>query len=81
MKITLLTDYRGVLTNEVFYLAGEHDLPDGIAQALVDAGRAITSRPTSLEIELPPKPKGNVTNIADVAKTTRTKRTRKPKAK
>ena len=68
MKITLLADYRGVLTNEVFYLAGEHDLPDRIAQALIKAGRAVAAEP---EVEEPaPKPK-----------TTRTKRTRKPKAK
>ena len=40
MKINLLADYRGILTNEQYYLAGEHDLPAGIAQALVDEGRA-----------------------------------------
>ena len=40
MKINLLADYRGVLTNEQYYLAGEHDLPAAVAQALVDEGRA-----------------------------------------
>jgi hypothetical protein len=40
MKVNLLHDYRGVLTNELFYLAGEHDLPEAVAQALIDAGRA-----------------------------------------
>jgi hypothetical protein len=40
MKINLLQDYRGVLTAEVYYLAGEHDLPEGVAQALIDDGRA-----------------------------------------
>ena len=68
MKIRLFSDYRGVLTNEVFYLAGEHVLPDGVAQALIKASRAVAVEP---EVEEPtPKPK-----------TTRTKRTRKPKAK
>lgn len=40
MKINLLNDYRGVLTSEQFLTAGEHDLPDGMAQALIDEGRA-----------------------------------------
>ena len=40
MKINLLADYRGVLTDELFYSAGVHDLPDAIASSLVDAGRA-----------------------------------------
>ena len=40
MKVNLLADYRGVLTDERFYPAGVHDLPDGQANAMVDAGRA-----------------------------------------
>ena len=40
MKINLLNDYRGVLTDEIYYLAGEHDLPDEQAKALLEAGRA-----------------------------------------
>ncbi len=40
MKIHLYADYRGVLTGEVFYAAGEHDLAEGTAVALVAAGRA-----------------------------------------
>ena len=40
MKIKLLADYRGVLTGEQFYTAGEHDLEEGTASALVAAGRA-----------------------------------------
>ena len=66
MKINLLSDYRGVLTNEQFYLAGEHDLSDSMAQALIKAGRAVAVEP--------PKP------AAVKTKTTR-RRTAKPKAK
>ena len=40
MKIHLYADYRGVLTGERFYAAGEHDLDEGAAIALVAAGRA-----------------------------------------
>lgn len=40
MRINLLNDYRGVLTGEQFYTAGEHDLEEGTASALVAAGRA-----------------------------------------
>jgi predicted flap endonuclease-1-like 5' DNA nuclease len=40
MKIKLLADYRGVLTGEQFFTAGEHDLPGGMAQALINEGRA-----------------------------------------
>ena len=40
MKINLLADYRGYLTNEQYYTKGEHDLPASIAGALVAAGRA-----------------------------------------
>jgi hypothetical protein len=42
MKIKLLADYRGVLTDEEYYTAGVYDLPDEQAKALVDAGRAET---------------------------------------
>lgn len=40
MKIKLLADYRGVLTAERFYTAGEHDFDENTAAALVAAGRA-----------------------------------------
>lgn len=40
MRINLLADYRGVLTNERFFVAGEYDLDGDIAAALVNAGRA-----------------------------------------
>ena len=51
MKVLLLADYRGVLTGEQYYEAGEHDLPAGIAQALVNDGRA-----ESLEPDPQPEP-------------------------
>lgn len=40
MKINLLADYRGILTNEVFYPAGVLDVDDAIAGRLVSGGRA-----------------------------------------
>ena len=46
MKIRLLADYRGVLTDEVFYPAGDYDalpgadMPERHARALLQAGRA-----------------------------------------
>ena len=44
MKITLLHDYRGVLTDEVYYRAGvlevDVDIPEDHALALIHAGRA-----------------------------------------
>ena len=40
MKVNLLADYRGVLTDELFYPAGVHNLPDAQANDLVSAGRA-----------------------------------------
>ena len=50
MKINLLSDYRGVLTGEVFYSAGQHDLDDKTAAALIAAGRAVL-------VDEPPAPK------------------------
>jgi hypothetical protein len=46
MKIKLLADYRGVLTDEEYYTAGVHDLPEEQAKALVDAGRAEVAKVT-----------------------------------
>jgi hypothetical protein len=45
VKIKLLADYRGHLTNEQYYTAGEWDLPAAIAGALVEAGRAVQLKP------------------------------------
>lgn len=40
-EITFIQDYRGVLTDETYYLSGTvAQLPDGQAVALVEAGRA-----------------------------------------
>ena len=42
MKIQFLQDYRGTITNEIFYLAGTIvDLAPAAAHALIDAGRAV----------------------------------------
>lgn len=45
MRIDLLSDYRGVLTNEDFYAAGQYDIPGMMPQAhaenLLKAGRAV----------------------------------------
>ena len=49
MKITLLADYRGVLSGEEYYTAGIYsvpdDMPQGVADALVAAGRATADKP------------------------------------
>lgn len=45
MKVKLLADYRGVLTGEAFYAAGEHELSDDMAQALINGGRAELVKP------------------------------------
>ena len=45
MRVKLLQDYRGVLTGEAFYAAGEHELSDDMAQALVNDGRAESLEP------------------------------------
>lgn len=63
MLIILLADYRGVLTNERYYTAGQHDIDDDTAAALVAAGRA--------EYVTPPEPE-------PVAKTKTTKRSARP---
>ena len=57
MKTHLYADYRGVLTGERFYAAGEHDLDEGAAIALVAAGRAEYID----EPEPEPKPKTTAT--------------------
>ena len=45
MKIRLLADYRGQLTEEAFYRAGvyevDKDIPEDFAKALIHAGRAV----------------------------------------
>lgn len=61
MVIELLADYRGVLTGEVYYKAGKYDVPDempeGHANALIAAGRAVDASPKPAAIVEPePKP-------------------------
>lgn len=49
MRIRLLVDYRGVLTEEEYYTAGEYiipgDMPDAFAENLISAGRAVVVEP------------------------------------
>ena len=51
MKIKLLVDYRGALTDEEYYLAGSYaipaDMPKAHATLLVAAGRAIETKPAA----------------------------------
>lgn len=48
MKIDLLADYRGTLTDERFFKAGVHDMDAKTAAALIHHGRAV-----GLAVELP----------------------------
>lgn len=60
MKIKLLVDYRGELTDEAFYPAGEYgdgDIPAGHMRGLVAAGRAEEVTETTPEPVTPEKPK------------------------
>lgn len=46
MLVRFMVDYRGVLTGEVFYRAGEVvALDEPVALALVRAGRAVSAEP------------------------------------
>jgi len=45
MKIKLLVDYRGVLTEEQYFVAGEYDMPDKWAIGLIAEGRAESLEP------------------------------------
>lgn len=38
--VRLFTDFQGVETNNVYYLAGVHNVPDAVADRLVKDGRA-----------------------------------------
>jgi len=57
MRINLFSDYRGVLTGEQFYQAGIVDVSDGIASALVAAGRAEYVDEPKVESEPEHKPR------------------------
>ena len=47
MRLRLTADYRGVLTDEAYYRAGEYtagqDMPTTHAKALISAGRAVVT--------------------------------------
>lgn len=48
MRIQLHADYRGVLTDEVYYVAGEYGddaMPPAHMKALIEAGRADAVKP------------------------------------
>ena len=62
MKIKLLSDYRGVLTEEVYYRAGvlevDVDIPEDYALALIHAGRAVEAEAVRATVEeSPPAPR------------------------
>lgn len=60
MRIKLLADYRGRLSGEQFYPAGEYDAPDQmpqeVAEGLVAHGRAELVEQAQPEPEPEPKP-------------------------
>ena len=76
MKIRLLADYRGVATEEHFYVAGEYeagvDMPESHALALIADKRAEEIEPAQVEA---PKPSRTAN-----PKTTRRRAPRKKKA-
>lgn len=61
MRIRLLADYRGRLSGEQFYPAGEYDAPDQmpqeVAEGLVAHGRAELVEQAQPEPEPKPTPK------------------------
>jgi len=69
MQVLLLVDYRGVLTNETYYTAGNYAIPTDMekahAAALVASGRAVEK----------------VEKARRVSRKKRTVRTKRPKGK
>ncbi len=58
MRVQFLVDYRGKLTRENFYLAGEQvEFDAGTAQALIDEGRAVAVAPAPAPEIAPAAPK------------------------
>lgn len=50
--VRLFTDFQGVETNNVFYPAGVHNVPDGVADRLVKDERAELVKPDAvLDVE------------------------------
>ena len=57
MLVQFLVDFRGKLTREQFYLAGEQaEFDAGTAQALISEGRATEVSPTPAPEEAPAPP-------------------------
>jgi hypothetical protein len=60
MKVNLPNSYRGVLTDERYYEAGEYEvggaMPPAHAAALVEAGRAVDITPAPKAPPPAPKP-------------------------
>lgn len=77
MIINLLSDYRGVLTKEVYFTAGQYsipdDMPESYANELVKAGRA------EIVEEAKPEPIAEPESRDSLPKTTTTKRTTRRK--
>ncbi len=58
MRVQFLVDYRGKLTKEIYYRAGEQAEFDATtAQALIDEGRATEVSPTPAPEPAPASPK------------------------
>lgn len=78
MIIKLAEDYRGVLTNEAYYLAGKYavpgEMPEGHANALLAAGRAVEVKEEAKRDSPKPTPKAEPEPKAAVTKRTRSKK-------
>ena len=58
MNVRFLRDYRGRLTGERFYLAGQvADIDDGAAQAIIEEGAAVAEPGQAEPVESAPKAK------------------------
>lgn len=64
VKIKLLSDYRGALTEETFYRAGvlevDVDIPVDHALALIHAGRAVEAEAVRATVATEPAPPRDV---------------------
>lgn len=57
MIVQFLTDFRGKLTRENYYTAGDQvEFDDAIAEALIDEGRAVAVTPEPAPEPAPVKP-------------------------
>ena len=79
MKIKLMGDYRGVCTDELYYMAGIYTVPgemsEGHAGALLAAGRAVEEVEEAKPVKTAPKKRRASPKKAPAAKrTTRAKK-------